>query len=160
MRAGDLMIPISKCARIQKDRSIYDALLMLEATRQRSSLDYRPRVVFVHDSYMKVIGCIRPIEVINALGNVFPGKASLSWREMLNHIAGAMHEIPVQDVMYRFSDREYISEDTPIEEVFNRIISGSYFLHLVVTSGETTTGVIRLSDLFNLIWKEAKRLHG
>ncbi|MCX7822152.1 MAG: CBS domain-containing protein [Syntrophobacterales bacterium] len=160
MKASDLMIPLAKCAKIAEDRTIYDALMMLEATRQRSSLDYRPRVVFVHDSKFKVVGCIRPIEVVNALGGeTFTEKSYPSWRDMMYRIAEMIHAIPAKNIMYRFSEKEYVSEDTPLEEVFSRIISGSY-LHMVVTSGEATIGVIRLSDLFGLVWKEAKRLSG
>lgn len=159
MRAGDLMIPIANCAKVAEDRTVYDALLMLEATRQRSSLDYRPRVVFVHDDRLRVLGCLRPLEVVAALGRIPPDSPSSSWREMVRYVAEAMHGAPVQDVMYRFSEQEYIAEEAPLEQAFFRILSGPY-LHLVVTSGQATVGVLRLSDLFNLLWKEAKRLSG
>lgn len=159
MQASDLMIPIAKCAKVAEDRTIYDALLMLDATRQRSSLEFRPRVVFVHDPRLRVVGCLRPLEVVTALGSVPSNVRSLSWRDIVRYVAETMHGIPVQDVMYRFSEEEYVSEETSLEEVFLRVISGPY-THLVVTSGESTTGVLRLSDIFGFIWKEAKRLSG
>ncbi len=94
-----------------------------------------------------------------ALGGAISTLASPSWRDVVTQGVEMMHGIPVHDMMYRFSEEEYLREDTSLDEVFLRILSGPH-THLVVTAGEPTTGIIRLSDVFGLLWKEAKRLIG
>ncbi|MEJ5300955.1 MAG: CBS domain-containing protein [Thermodesulforhabdaceae bacterium] len=154
MKAKDLMIPIVDCAKVAEDRSIYDALLMIDAWRARSEFDFKPRVIFVHDSDLKITGYVRLTDVVAALGGSLTSEPS-SWHELLEQVQGMIQGLPVKDIMYHFSEKEYISEDMTLEKVFLHMVSGSY-TYSVVVSNNTTIGVIRLSDLFNALWKGIK----
>ena len=171
MKARDLMIQASDCARVAEDRTIYDAVVMLEAWRQRSQSEYRPRVVLVYDKDFRIIGNLRHVDMLQALAS---GRVSTSggsaasatpasseeqtggWGEVLTHLCEASHSIRVKDAMYHYHETEYIEENTPMEEVLDILLSGPY-LNLVVRSGNATVGIVRLSDVFNTVCKEIKR---
>jgi len=155
MKARDLMIPITDCAKVAEDRSVYDAILMIDAWRARSALEYKPRVVFVHDQNLKIVGYIRLVDVVTALGESL-GNPPSSWEELLKQIRSLIHELPVKDIMYHLSEKEYVSEDMPCEKVFLHMVSGPY-MYLVVLSGNAAKGIVRLSDLFSVLWKNAKK---
>jgi hypothetical protein len=177
MNARDLMIPASECARVTEDRTIYDAVVMLEAWRQRSQSEYRPRVVLVYDNDFRIIGSLRHIDLLRALasGRIVPagtqGGAAVStpaappaslaeqtkvWAEVLTHLHAAAHRVRVKEAMYHYQRQEYIDEHAPLEEVLSRLLSGPY-LNLVVISATTTVGIVRLSDVFNLVCREIQR---
>ncbi|NLI34574.1 MAG: hypothetical protein GX422_17600, partial [Deltaproteobacteria bacterium] len=67
MEAKDLMISASDCARVAEDETVYDAVVMLEAWRQRSRSEYRPRVILVHDEDFRTIGGLRQVDMLRAL---------------------------------------------------------------------------------------------
>jgi Mg2+/Co2+ transporter CorB len=171
------MIPASDCARVAEDRTIHDAVIMLEAWRQRSQSAYRPRVVLVHDKDYRIIGSLRHVDMLRALasGRIVPAGTYLSaavareattpssfseqaalWSEVLAHLQEAAQRIRVRDAMYHYQGAEYIDENASMEEVLSRLLSGPY-LNLVVTSAGTTLGVVRLSDLFDTVCTEIKR---
>ncbi len=171
MRARDLMIQASDCARVAEDRTIYDAVVMLEAWRERSHSEYRPRVVLVYDKDFRIIGSLRQVDMLRALasgrvstsGGSAASAASASseeqtggWGEVLTHLREASHRVRVKDAMYHYHEAEYIDESIPMEEALSRLLSGPY-LNLVVMSGNATVGIVRLSDVFNTVCKEIKR---
>jgi predicted transcriptional regulator len=177
MKVRDLMIPVSDCAHVAEDRTIYDAVIMLEAWRQRSQSEYRPRLVLVYDKDFRIIGSLRQVDVLQALasGRIATagtglteagppgvgGSASFEegtavWGVVLTHLYEAAHRVRVKDAMYHYHEAEYIEENTSMEEALSRLLSGLY-LNLVVTSGNTTVGIVRLSDVFDTVCKEIKR---
>ncbi len=157
MQAKTVMIPLSMCAKVARGRTIYDAITMLESIRKISPLEYRPRVVFVHDDDFKIVGYVRPYELLVALGNTLPRDAFSSWHSIVQLTYQVIHTMPVEDVMYRFSEEEYVTEETSIEEIFFKMVSSS-FSYLTVTSGKLTIGIIRQTDVFNILFKELKQL--
>jgi hypothetical protein len=62
----------------------------------------------------------------------------------------------VKDVMYRYSEPEYIDEAASLEEAIVRLVEGPY-LNLVVTGEGTTNGILRMSDVFSLVCRDTKR---
>jgi hypothetical protein len=177
MKARDLMIPASDCARVAEDRVIYDAVVMLEAWRQRSQSEYRPRVVLVYDKDFRIIGNLRQVDVLRALASgritaagAGPTEAGLAmaaaaasfeertavWGEVLTHLYEAAHRVRVKDAMYHYHEAEYIDENASMEEALSRLLSGPY-LNLVVTAATATIGIVRLSDVFDTVCREIKR---
>lgn len=177
MKAKDLMIPASECARVAQDRTIYDAVVMLEASRQRSQLEYRPRFVLVHDKDFRIIGGMEHADMLRALASdLIPtcgtqittsdspgaeappsaaGQATV-WGEILSHLYEIAHRVQVKDAMHLYHEAQYIDENAFLEEVVCRLLSGPY-LNLVLMSGTVTIGIVRMSDVFNRLCKEIKR---
>jgi predicted transcriptional regulator len=165
----DLMIKSSNCAQVSEDRTLYDAVVMLAATRQRSSsLDYRPRVVLVYDKQYRIVGSLRHADVLRAIVSVNGPMAERSHtgtafferveacREALTGVFETARNISVKDAMYMYSENEFIDEGTSLEEAICRLMAGPY-LNLVVMSESTTTGILRLSDVFSMICDDLKK---
>jgi hypothetical protein len=58
--------------------------------------------------------------------------------------------------MYRYGDREYVTDNSPMEEAMSRLVEGP-FLNLVVTSGGASVGILRLSDIFSMACRDIKK---
>jgi predicted transcriptional regulator len=164
MKVKDYMVPLSDCARVAEDRSLYDAVLMLEACRQRfEHSDYRPRVVLVYDRDFKIIGSLRQLDMLRALapgktvaGSAPPGITGENWGEVWANLNKSARSIRVKDVMYRYGEMEYVAEDTPMEAAMSRLVDGPY-LNLVVTGNNASVGILRLSDLFGMACRDIKK---
>ncbi len=163
MKVKDYMVPLSDCARVAEDRSLYDAVLMLEACRQRfEHSDYRPRVVLVYDKDFKIIGSLRQLDMLRAIapGRDPVGSESAStpknWGEVWANLNRSARSIRVKDVMYRYGEQEYVNEDSSMEEAMSRLVDGPY-LNLVVTSNGESIGILRLSDIFAMACRDIKK---
>jgi Mg2+/Co2+ transporter CorB len=177
MKVKDLMIPISECARVTEDRSVLDAIMMLEASRRRlDRLDYRMRVVLVYDEQFNIIGSLRHLDILRAFapGGEPPGAKPESdtevapdtsvscsedlpqWQRALAGMFEIARKLRVKDVMYRYSESEYIDEDAPLEEALCRLVTGPY-LNLVVRSAAVTAGILRMSDVFATVWRAIQK---
>jgi CBS-domain-containing membrane protein len=164
MKVKDYMVPLSDCARVAEDRSLYDAVLMLEACRQRfEHSDYRPRVVLVYDKDFKIVGNLRQLDMLRALapGRTSAGPESAStppkdWGEVWVDLNRSARSIRVKDVMYRYGEQEYVADDSPMEEAMSRLVDGPY-LNLVVTANGISVGILRLSDVFAMACRDIKK---
>ena len=177
MKARDLMIPASDCARVAEDRTIYDAVVMLEAWRRRCQSEYRPRLVLVYDKDFKIIGSAGHAGMLRALSDApadlsgepsaassshdttlppFPPELTTAWGKVLTRLHTAAHYVRVKEAMVHYEETQYIEDDTPMEVVFRRLVSGPYE-SLVVVSGRATIGIVRLSDVFSKVCKEISR---
>ncbi|AFM23652.1 hypothetical protein [Desulfomonile tiedjei] len=165
MQVKELMIPLSDCAKIPADRNLFDAVMILEVSRQRlDRLDYRPRVVLVYDRELHIIGSLRQFDIMSGLiSREKSGQGKLSIGEMIPDCRKALAEIfhtarvlKVREVMHPYSQDEYISEEASIEEGICKLVVG-HFPNLIVQSGEISTGVFRLSDVFSMLSRDIKR---
>ena len=149
MKAKDLMIPLSECAQVAEDRTLQDAMILLSAFRKRySRSDYPPRFVLVADDRYRIVGVLRHLEILCALGKAAgPGGPSLA-----KMIAGAPR-VAARDAMTRYSEAEQISADAPIEEAIERMLQGA-FRHMLVVEAGATIGILRLSEIFARARKE------
>ncbi len=165
----DLVIRSSECAQVSEDRTLYDAILMLAATRQRSNrLDYRPRVVLVYDKQYRIVGSLRHTDVLRSLVSVNGSMSDRSLsstaffarveacREALSGVFETARNTGVKDVMYVYSQNEFIDEEASLEEGICRLMAGPY-LNLVVMSEAATSGILRLSDVFSMICDDLKK---
>lgn len=165
MKVKDLMIPVAECPRVSVDRSIYDAIVMLEANRDRFKLaDYRPRVLLVEDERFRIIGSVRHSDMLKALlgSSRIIGSEDLSMddqikvcRDGFDRAYFKAKEIRMKSIVRIPSEIEFIDQDASLEEGACRLLSGSY-LHLFAQSQDTVTGIIRLSDLFSSLCHDVK----
>ncbi len=164
MKVKDHMVPLSECARVAEDRSLFDAVLMLDACRQRfEHSDYRPRVILVHDQDFKIVGSIRHLDLLRGIAPGRPAAGSGSsvpvagsWAEVWANLNKSSRSVRVKDLMYRYGEEEYVPEDTPLELAMDRLVQGPY-LNLVVTAKDVSVGIFRLSDLFVMACRDIKK---
>jgi CBS domain-containing protein len=160
MNVKDLMVPLSECPKVSQDRSIYEAIVMLEADRERFRLgDYPGRVLLAEDEHFRVIGSVLQADMMRALlggfqpaGSAEPGDQSLeaqisACRDGFAFIVSRARNLKIRAIVHIPSDTEYVQQDAPLEEAACRLLAGPY-QNLFVRSGNEVTGILRMSDLF------------
>jgi CBS domain-containing protein len=177
-KVKDLMVPFSECATVSQEATLRDAVSALETTRMRyQPRDYRPRVILVYDEHFKVVGTLRHYEVLKALepkyakmGDVRAmSRSGLSldfvrslvdqyelWAEPFEDLCRKASQVKVKDIMSIPGEGEFIDEDAPLSDAVHRMLLGNH-LSLVVTGEKGFLGIIRMSDIFNKVFKEIRQ---
>jgi len=142
MKAKDLMIPLSDCAQVAGDRSLQDAMIMLNAFRQRlTNSTYAPRFVLVRDKRYRIVGVLRHLEILRGLGQAAGPGPSLS------KMIAVAPRVTAETAMTRYSEAEQIDADAPVEAAIERMLAGA-FRHMLVVEDGTIIGILRLSEIF------------
>jgi CBS domain-containing protein len=155
----DLMVPFSQCATVAEDATLHEAVLALEASRQRCDRwDYRPRVILVYDKHFRVVGTLRQLQVLKGLEKRVgqsgaPG--DLFWGDSLIGICRTAKEIKVRDIMSVPAEGEFVAENAHLNDAILMMLKGNH-LSLVVTGEKGFVGIIRLSDIFRVVCDEIK----
>ena len=168
MKVKDLMMPLSECPKVSGDRSIYEAMVMLEADRERfRQSDYRPRLLLVLDEHSRIIGSVRHADMLRGLlggsqpdvatepGDPSPAAQISSSREGVADLFSKDKHLKVKTITHFPTENEYLEEDAALKEAACRLIAGPY-LNLFVRSGNEITGIIRMSDLFQRLSEDIK----
>jgi CBS-domain-containing membrane protein len=147
MQVKELMVPVSDYPRVAEDRSVFDAFNILEAHRKRfARKEYRPRVVLVHDADFNLIGGLDHTGMMRVIG----GTHKPEWDKALASLGEAARSGLVKDAMTRYGKEDHIEEDASLAEAVPKLIH-SKLHNLVVTAQGTTVGILRMSDVFNLV---------
>ena len=168
MKVKDLMLPLSECPKVSGDRTIHEAMVMLEADRERfRKSDYRPRLLLVLDDQSRVIGSVRHAEMLRGLlgasrpvaatepGDQSPAAQISSSSKGIADLLSPDRNLTVKAITHFPTENEYMEEDAPLEEAVSRLIAGPY-LNLFVKSGNEITGILRMSDLFQRLSEDIK----
>lgn len=165
MKVKDLMVPVAECPRVSVDRSIYDAIVMLEASRERfKRWDYRLRVLMVEDENFRIIGSVRHTDMLKSMLGVSPATGPenltldaqiVACREGFDRAYFKAKDLKIRSIVHIPDDMEFIDQEASLEEGACRLLSGSY-LHLFVRSGNLVTGIFRMSDLFMRLCHDVK----
>jgi hypothetical protein len=174
MKVKDMMIPVADCAKVPEDRTVYDAILMLEAWRQRQDrMEYRPRFVLVYDHEYKIVASLRHSEILKAFAPPSskmgtpeqPAEACASacredelalYRDVLASLSQKARETLIKDVMFVHNESQCIDQEAPVSEALCKMLAGPW-LSLIVKSGDTTTGVLRMSDVFSVLCRNVTK---
>jgi hypothetical protein len=147
MKVKELMVPVTDYPRVAEDRSVFDALNILEAHRKRfARKDYRPRVVLVHDADFNVVGGLDHTGMMRVLG----GKQKAGWDQVFASLGEAARAAQVRDAVTRYGKEDHIEDNASLAEAVPKLIT-SKLHNLVVTARGTTVGILRMSDVFNLV---------
>jgi predicted transcriptional regulator len=147
MKVKELMVPVSDYPRVAEDRSIFDALNILDAHRKRfARKEYRPRVVLVHDAGFNLVGGLDHTSMMRVLG----GAQKAAWDKVFAGPGEAARGAQVKDAMTRYGKEDHIEESASLAEAMPKLIH-SKLHNLVVTAQGTTVGILRMSDTFNLV---------
>lgn len=155
----DLMVPFSQCATVSEDATLHEAVLALEASRQRCDRwDYRPRVILVYDKHFRVVGTLRQLQVLKGLEKRV-GRSDAQdyqfWGDPLKDVCRMAKEIRVREIMSVPAEGEFVPEDAHLNDAILKMLKGNH-LSLVVTGEKGFVGIIRLSDIFREVCDEIK----
>ncbi|MCP4682034.1 MAG: CBS domain-containing protein [Desulfobacterales bacterium] len=169
----DLMVPLSEYATAPEDATLYEAVLALEKTQDAfKDVKHPHRAILVMDKNGKVIGKIAQIDILEALEPKYSeiisrqnGLASYGfskkfmenmmsaynlWDSPLKDICRKALDIKVSRFMYTPTEGEYVGEEATLDQAIHQLIMGRH-KSLLVTRGEDITGLIRLTDVFEVI---------
>jgi hypothetical protein len=147
MKVKELMVPVTDYPRVAEDRSIFDALNILDAHRKRfARKEYRPRVVLVHDANFNLVGGLDHTSMMRVLG----GAQKAAWDKVFAGLGEAARGVQVKDAMTRYGKEDHIEDNSSLAEAMPKLIH-SKLHNLVVTAQGTTVGILRMSDAFNLV---------
>lgn len=175
----EIMVPIKEYATVGEDATLIDAVMALEKAQiEFDQTRYRHRAILVLDDNNHVIGKISQHDVIKALEpqyqkfrsrekgaldrfglSDFFVKAALEeyafWEKPLENLCKKAVRQKVKDFMYKPSQGEFVEEDTTMNEAIHRLVLGEHH-SLLVTRGKAIVGVLRLTDVFEIVFRALK----
>jgi len=177
----ELMVPIGEYATVAEDANVLEAINALEAAQRAfDPKRYRHRAVLVLDKDKRVVGKLSQHDIIQALeprykeskdrkegamdrlgfSRNFIESVSLQydmWDRPLQNLYKKALEQKVQSFMYKPTEGEYIDVSATINETIHRLIIGNHH-SLLVTDGSEIVGIVRLTDVFELVHLRLKTL--
>lgn len=176
----DFMVPLSDYATVAENATLMDAVMALEkAQLEFDQSRYRHRAILVIDGNNHVIGKISQHDVIKALEphynklmsqekNAFKRfglsehfiKSALKeysfWEKPLQNLCDKASRQKAKNFMYMPSQGEFVEDDTTMDEAIHRLVLGNHH-SLLVTNEKEITGVLRLTDVFVMVFKAFKQ---
>jgi CBS domain-containing protein len=175
-KAKDLMVPLEEYATVSEHASLVDAVTALERAQQLFDRNHYPhRAILVFDRNGKIVGKLSQRDVLRGLDPELAkhgpvqsvlGRArdaaihygfSKAWigamltelarEKPLDELCDKAADIRVRDIMYTPGEREYVSEDTGLNEAIKKLVRGGH-QSLLVTRRRDVVGVLRLTDVF------------
>jgi CBS domain-containing protein len=176
------MVPIDEYATVSEEANVLEAVNALEDAQKAFYPNrYRHRAVLVLDKEKRVVGKLSQHDIIQALEPQYKGskerkKGALDhfgfsrkfietvslqynmWDRPLQNLYKKALEQKVKTFMHTPTEGEYIESSETLNEVIHRLIIGGHH-SLLVTGGPDIVGVVRLTDVFELIHLRLKTLH-
>jgi CBS domain-containing protein len=176
-KVKDLMVPLEEYAVVNKDATLLDAVLALDkALMKLKPGRQKHRAVLVVDDQGKVVGKIGHLAFLKALEpkyNVLGDLRALSrvgvsqefinsmmqnyqlFQDNLSDLCRRAASLKASDVMHPVS--ESIDENASLAEGIHRLVMYQS-LSMLVTRREKAVGLLRISDLFEELTSEMKKI--
>ena len=176
----ELMVPIAAYATVTEDANIFEAINALEQAQNAFNPErYRHRAILVLDREKRVVGKLNQHDIIQALEPQYKKSKERSER-VLGHFGFGPSFIesvttqylvdnPLQNLyqktfkqsvkafMHVPTEEEYIEDTASMNEAIHRLIIGKH-QSLLVTSDAETVGVLRLTDVLELLHLRLKAM--
>ena len=176
------MVPISEYATVSENANILEAIQALEDAQKAFYPNrYRHRAVLVVDHHNRVVGKLSQHDIIQALEPQHKGiknrqQSALDhfgfsqkfidstylqydrWDRPLHNLYKKAVAQKVGVFMHTPSDGEFIEQSATLNEAIHRLIIGDHH-SLLVTDGNEIVGILRLTDVFELVHLRLKTLH-
>jgi CBS domain-containing protein len=175
----DLMVPLSEYATVTEDANLYEAVLSLEEAQEKfedKHTRYRHRAILILDKDGQVIGKVSQLDALKALEpkyrDMIQGEGSHRFgftksfmKSMLNDyqlfaspfddICRKAGEQNVKIFMSTPTEGEYVAEDATLDVAIHQFIMGHH-QSLLVTEGKKIVGILRLTDVFAVLFHKMK----
>jgi len=171
----DVMVPVSEYATVSHEATLYDAILALEKAQEEFDQNrYRHRAILVYDENDKIMGKISQTAILRALEPKyeqfevprsrypFAPKFMRSlfdrydlWNKPLDDICKKAGQKRVKEFVDHFDEGEIVEEETSLNEAIHMLVVGQLQSLLVTRKGQVT-GILRLTDVFNQVFKMIK----
>ncbi len=175
----ELMVPRDQYATVSHEGTLRDAVLALQEAQKREQRQnpdrHRDRAVLVTDNEAQVLGKLSMLDVLRGLGpkyDRFEGSRASSraatrvgsahqfidsltgdfglWQKPLSNLVQKASMVKVSHLIGPLTPSETIDENAPLDAALHQLVMGE-FQSLLVTRGRKTMGVLRLTDVYDLI---------
>lgn len=175
----DLMVPLEEYATVPVDATLMEAVEALEKSQRAFDRKrYKHRAVLVLNSEGRVVGKLSQHDLLKALepnyekleqewhgklsrfgiGDLYIRNAIREfdlWQKPLQDLCGKASALRVKEFMYTPSEGEYIEAEATMDQALHLLITGRHH-SLLVTRGKRIVGILRLTDVFELVNREMK----
>jgi len=164
------MVSLDEYAQVSEDATLHDAVLALDEAQASFHKDrYRHRAILVYNAKKEVVGKLSQWDVIRSLEPKYReieefktlSRFGLSpefvksmmknfnlWQAPLGNICVKAAKLKVKDIMYSPAKREFVEENTTLEEAIHQLVVGHHQSLLVTREKMQVVGILRLTDVF------------
>lgn len=169
----DLMVPISEYATVPEDATLCEAVASLKQSQERFDKGkYRHRAILVYGPNNDIVGKISMISVLRGLEPKYEEMLSDKdskyvtgftrryqkvmmeqlqlWESPLARICEKSAHLLVKTFMDTPHEREFIEAEASLDEAIHQLVLGSH-QSLLVTEDEKVVGILRLTDVFEVV---------
>lgn len=173
----ELMVSLEEYPVVSEEASVYEAVVALEnAQKEFDKTRDRHRAVLAHDRKKRIVGKVSQWDLIKSLEPKYEGfgdirstslsglsplliksmmESSRLWQGDLDIACSRVAGKKVKDIMYRPTEGEKLEENATLGEALHTLIVGHH-QSLLVTRGNRIVGILRLTDMFNLVCERIK----
>jgi CBS domain containing-hemolysin-like protein len=177
IKVKDLMVALDQYVCVSQDSTLYEAVVELEIAQTKYRSKGTPhRAVLVCDNGGKVLGKLAYLDVLRALEPKYSELGDLKrvsgfglsaefmksmmaryelWKAPLEDLCHKASQVHVGTIVSAPLEGEVIDRDATLDRAIHQIIMGHY-QSLLVTSGESVVGILRLSDVFTAVTDRIK----
>lgn len=167
-----IMVPLSEYATVSEDATLREAVEALKKSQDgfdRSK--YRHRAILIFDKNQKIVGKVSFMNLLMGLepkyGDMLSDKGPMHvgftrtyqraiieqfklWEAPLEHLCEKVARIKVKHFMVAPRDEEKIEPDATLDQAIHQIVLGHH-QSLLVVKDEQVVGILRLTDLFEVV---------
>jgi CBS domain-containing protein len=169
IKVKDLMVPLDQYVCVSEDETIFEAVVELEQAQEKyMSKGYPHRAVLVCDKSGKVVGKLAQLDVLRALEPRYSELTDLKkvsgfglssefmksmmdryelWKAPLEDLCRKAAQVQLEAIVSAPLEGELIDQDQTLDQAVHQMIMGHH-QSLLVTSGESIVGILRLTDVF------------
>ena len=168
----DLMVPLSEYATVPQEATLSDAVMTLKESQAKfDQTKYPHRAVLVFDENNDIVGKLSMLSVLRGLepkydemlsdkGHMHVGftrkyqKIMIEqlqlWESPLTRICEKAAQLKVKTFMDTLQEGEYIESDATMDEAIHQLVIG-WNQSLLVTEDKKVVGILRLTDVFDVV---------
>jgi CBS domain-containing protein len=172
-----VMVTLEEYPSVSEDASVYEAVLALEKAQEAfDRARYRHLAVLVQDREKRIVGKVSQWDLIKSLEPKYEEfgdmrTTSLSglsplliksmmdgfrlWQDDLDSLCNRAAVKRVKEIMYRPTEGEKVEENATLGEALHALVVGHH-QSLLVTRDKHIVGILRLTDMFNLVCEKIK----
>jgi len=177
IKVTEIMVPIEEFTTISGSSTLMEAVITLEKAKEKfDHNDYRYKTIIVLDKNNQFVGKLNQHYVLMALEpkyndiakrekdamSRFGGMSDMFmkytmdeyslWQKPLDNLCKKAMELNVRDIMYTPSESESVKENATMNEAIHKLVIGKHN-SLLVTREQAAVGVLRLTDVFERVFK-------
>ena len=171
----ELMVPLSEYATVPEEATLQDAVLALRQTQMdNKKRKYLHRAILVLDAKGAVTGKVSFLDVLRALepkyDQMLSSKKSLHvgftpafqrsmieqlklWEAPMEHLCEKAAKLKVSSFMAAPVEAEIIESRRTLDEAIHQLVLGCH-QSLLVTEDNAVVGILRLTDVFEVVADE------